>query len=130
MLIGELARAAGVNLQTVRYYERLGLILPDHRSSGGYRHYGAPELARLQRIKQAQRLGFKLAEVRAIFASGDVASLRRALRSAGERKARELEARIAEMRAIRRRLLSELESCGCGGGTPCAFEEVPSILEQ
>lgn len=77
---------------------------------------------RLRRIKQAQRLGFKLAEVRVIFASADVASLRQALRSAGERKARELEARIDELTAIRRRLLSELESCGCRGDTPCTFE--------
>ena len=122
MLIGELARAAGVNVQTVRYYERLGLVLPGHRSSGGYRRYGPQELVRLRRIKQAQRLGFKLAEVRAIFGSGDVVSLRQALRSAGERKARELEARIDELTAIRRRLLSELEGCGCGGGTPCVFE--------
>ncbi len=52
----------------------------------------------------------------------DVASLRKALRSAGERKARELEARIDELTAIRRRLLSELESCGCRGSTPCTFE--------
>jgi MerR family mercuric resistance operon transcriptional regulator len=124
MLIGELARAAGVNVQTVRYYERLGLVLPDHRSAAGYRHYGPQEIARLRRIKQAQRLGFKLAEVRTIFASRDVVSIRKALRSAGERKAQELEARIDELNAIRQRLLSELESCGCGVGSPCTFESM------
>jgi DNA-binding transcriptional MerR regulator len=123
MLIGELAKAAGVNVQTVRYYERLGLVLPHDRSSTGYRRYGPRELARLRRIKQAQRLGFKLAEVRDAFAGADPASIGRVLRSAGERKAQELEAKIDELRAIRQRLLSELEGCGCGDGALCRFVE-------
>jgi len=123
MLIGELAKAAGVNVQTVRYYERLGLVVPHDRSSTGYRRYGPQELVRLQRIKQAQRLGFKLAEIRDAFAGADRASIGRVLRSAGERKARELEARIDELHAIRQRILSELERCGCGDGAACRFVE-------
>jgi len=123
MLIGELARAAGVNVQTVRYYERLGLVLPDGRSASGYRRYGPRSLVKLQRIKQAQRLGFKLAEIRDAFAGADRASIGRVLRSAGERKARELGARIDALHAIRQRILSELERCGCGDGAPCRFVE-------
>ena len=121
MLIGELARAAGVNVQTVRYYERLGLVLPDGRSSSGYRRYGPRTLVKLQRIKQAQRLGFKLAELRAIFRGGDSDAIAGVLRAAAVRKAQELQTRIDELRATQQRLLGELERCGCGDGAPCTF---------
>ncbi|HEV8238740.1 MAG TPA: MerR family transcriptional regulator [Thermoanaerobaculia bacterium] len=120
MLIGKLAKTAGVNVQTLRYYERIGLLCPDRRSASGYRHYDERALARLERIKQAQRLGFRLAEVRTILAADD-GSMVRVLRSAAEKKARELQARIDELRAAQRTLLVELERCRCDQGSPCAF---------
>lgn len=125
MLIGELAKAAGVNVQTVRYYERLGLVLPDGRTASGYRKYGPRTLLRLQRIKQAQRLGFKLAELRAIFRRSDSDAIAGVLRAAAARKAQELQARIDDLRAIQLRLLGELERCGCGEGAPCSFVVTP-----
>jgi len=125
MLIGELAKAAGVNVQTVRYYERLGLVVPHDRSSTGYRRYGPQELVRLQRIKQAQRLGFKLAELRAIFRGGDSLAIAGVLRAAATRKAQELQARIDDLRATQQQLLGELERCGCGEGAPCTFVASP-----
>jgi DNA-binding transcriptional MerR regulator len=121
MLIGELARAAGVNVQTVRYYERVGLVLPDGRTSSGYRRYGPGSLLRLRRIKQAQRLGFKLAELRAIFRGGDSDAIAGVLRAAAVRKAQELQTRIDDLRAIQQRLLGELDRCACGEGAPCTF---------
>lgn len=63
MLIGELAFRAGVNVQTVRYYERRGLLREPKRTSSGYRHYPAESLERLQFIKRAQELGFTLEEI-------------------------------------------------------------------
>ena len=125
MLIGELARAAGVNVQTVRYYERLGLVLPDGRSASGYRRYGPRTLLKLQRIRQAQRLGFKLAELRAIFRGGDSLAIAGVLRAAATRKAQELQARIDDLRATQQRLLGELERCRCGEGAPCTFVASP-----
>ena len=125
MLIGELARAAGVNVQTVRYYERVGLVLPDGRTPNGYRSYGPRTLVKLQRIKQAQRLGFKLAELRAIFRQRDADAIAGVLRAAAARKAQELQARIDDLRATQQRLLSELERCGCGDGSPCTFVASP-----
>lgn len=121
MLIGELAKAASVNVQTVRYYERLGLVLPDGRTASGYRQYGPRTLVKLQRIKQAQRLGFKLGELRPIFRDRNADAIAGALRAAAARKAQELQSRIDELRAVQQRLLGELESCGCGDGTPCTF---------
>ena len=66
--ISELARAAGVGISTVRFYERRGLVTPTARTHGGYRHYDPEALRRLKFIRRAQRLGFTLAEVEQILA--------------------------------------------------------------
>ncbi|MEU0880175.1 MerR family transcriptional regulator [Lentzea sp. NPDC005914] len=68
MRISELARAAGVGISTVRFYERRGLVTPTARTHGGYRHYDPEALRRLKFIRRAQRLGFTLAEVEQILA--------------------------------------------------------------
>jgi MerR family transcriptional regulator, mercuric resistance operon regulatory protein len=60
---GQLADAAGVNLQTLRYYERRGLLDPPDRTSGGHRLYPAESLTLLRIIKTAQRFGFTLDEI-------------------------------------------------------------------
>lgn len=61
--IGELATAAGVNSQTIRYYERRGILPEPPRSAAGYRQYDAEMLARLRFIRRAQELGFSLEEI-------------------------------------------------------------------
>jgi len=63
MTIGALARAAGVNVETVRYYERRGLLAAPQRTSSGYRQYDHEALWRLQFVARAKRLGFTLAEI-------------------------------------------------------------------
>lgn len=60
MTIGELARAAGVPVSTIRYYERAGLLAAAERSESGYRHYGAAELERLRLLRMAQNVGLTL----------------------------------------------------------------------
>jgi hypothetical protein len=62
--IGALAQAAGVNLETIRFYQRRGLLIEPERPQGGVRRYGEPELARVRFIKSAQRLGFSLDKVK------------------------------------------------------------------
>lgn len=61
--IGALAEAAGVNVETIRFYQRKGLMPEPEKPYGSIRRYGAPELARVRFIKSAQRLGFSLDEV-------------------------------------------------------------------
>lgn len=61
--IGQLARHADVNVQTVRYYERRGLVLPASRRDSGYREFGVQDVRRLRFIKRAQGLGFSLDEI-------------------------------------------------------------------
>lgn len=64
--IGRAAKAAGVSVQAVRYYERLGLLPTAHRTPAGYRVYGSEAVDRLRFIKQAQALGFSLDQIREI----------------------------------------------------------------
>jgi DNA-binding transcriptional MerR regulator len=61
--ISELARAAGVGISTVRFYERRGLVTPTTRTNGDYRHHDHEALRRLKFVRRAQRLGFTLSEV-------------------------------------------------------------------
>ncbi len=63
LTIGKLARLAAVNVQTVRYYERIGLVRPDARRDSGYRLYTEEAARRIRFIKHAQQLGFSLAEI-------------------------------------------------------------------
>ncbi len=64
--IGQVAKGAGVSVQAVRYYERLGLLPPTHRTPAGYRIYGPESVDRLRFIRQAQSLGFSLDEIKEI----------------------------------------------------------------
>jgi Hg(II)-responsive transcriptional regulator len=68
MQIGELARSAGVPIDTVRYYERHGILPAPHRRPSGYRSYGADDVARLRFIRRAKALGFTLEEIHDLLA--------------------------------------------------------------
>ena len=68
MRIGELARAAGVNVQTLRFYEREGLLRPPERSASGYRCYASADLRRVRDIRGLQAVGFTLEDIRALIA--------------------------------------------------------------
>jgi DNA-binding transcriptional MerR regulator len=110
--IGRLAREAGVNRETLRYYERLGLLSPDERTSAGYRLYRARGAERLRFIKRAQGFGFSLEEIR------ELLSLRpRSARACSrvmamlDRKLEELARQIAEMRRFRKELSSYRFRC-------------------
>src|SRR5262245_65197075 len=62
--IGELARRSGVNIETIRYYERIGLLPRPWRTASGYRHYGEVDVRRLAFIRRSRELGFSLEQVR------------------------------------------------------------------
>ena len=64
--IGALAQAAGVNLETIRFYERSGLLPAPQRSAAGYRHYQAMDVRRLRFIRRGRELGFSLEEIRSL----------------------------------------------------------------
>ncbi len=71
MHIGELAKQVGVNVQTVRFYERQSLLPEPHRTESGYRQYAKDDVRRLQFVRQAKALGFSLDEIRKILRTRD-----------------------------------------------------------
>jgi len=108
--IGQLARAAGVGVQAVRYYERIGLLLPATRGPNGYRLYGSDAPERLLFIKQAQSLGFTLDEIREILRlKHQGQSPCNCVRDLLTRKLDHLEHEMARLRRFRRDLRRTLQ---------------------
>ncbi len=119
---GELADAAGVNLQTLRYYERRGLLAEPQRSPGGHRVYPPQALTVLRVIKTAQRLGFTLDEVADLVDLGTHRHDRRADSSLQRRaatKLTEIELKIADLQVIAESLRVAL-AAGCDDLATCA----------
>lgn len=118
---GEVARAAGVNPQTLRYYERRGLLAVPDRTLGGHRVYPPETVTMLRVIKAAQRLGFSLDEVADLLEAGTHRHGRHpvslAARAAG--KLDEVEAKIADLEIIRDTLRAAL-TAGCDDLLTCA----------
>jgi MerR family mercuric resistance operon transcriptional regulator len=110
MRAGELAAAAGVNLQTLRYYERRGLLPEPQRTLGGHRQYPRDAVLRLAMIKSLQRLGFTLAEVAQLMRVGGRRD--RNLRARADAKIAEVDRRIAELAEVRAALVHARDA-GC-----------------
>lgn len=119
MRIGQLARTAGVAIDTVRYYERVGLLAPAGRLASGYRRYGDAELKRLRFIRRAKALGFSLEDIAELLSLGersDVASIR----AVAARKQAQIDARIAELERVRDGLHTLVAACpGHGRAEAC-----------
>ena len=119
MGIGALAKKAGVKIDTVRYYERSGLLAPRTRLASGYRRYTDLELSRLRFIRRAQMLGFKLKEVRELLAVSAQRDVGRVRRSA-QMKLADVEARIAALERVRHGLSTLIAACpGHGRAEDC-----------
>ena len=115
MRIGELARRAGVSVQTVRYYEGRGLMPEPDRARSGYRQYDLSDVSRLRFIRRAQELGFTLAEI------GDLLALRldpstgpEDLRGRVREKMRGLDEKLSDLERIRSALKHLLHECEAG----------------
>lgn len=119
MTIGRLAKAAGVNVETIRYYQRRGLIGEPHKPPGGHRRYAMAVLDQIAFIRRAQQLGFSLAEVKELLDHSGGKSLRET-RAIAERKYENLELHIAQLEKMRKRLktLIERSKKAKGGGDP------------
>jgi len=103
--VGELAERAGVGVQTLHYYERLGLLPKPDRSASNYRLYPADAIRRVQFIKKAQSLGFTLEEIKEILGlRGQGRAPCRCVADVGKKHLQELDARIAALQKFRREL--------------------------
>ncbi|TDR45642.1 MerR family transcriptional regulator [Tahibacter aquaticus] len=117
--IGELAKRAGVAIDTVRYYERGQLLAPAQRSASGYRHYTQTELKRLHFIRRAKSLGFSLEDIRTLLALSDNADIAQVKRAAIDKLA-DVDQRITELTRIRTGLQTLITACpGHGRADAC-----------
>lgn len=117
--IGEVAGRAGVNIQTLRYYERRGLLEEPERSSSGYREYPSEAVRLIRFIKRAQDLGFTLGEIEELIALRDGKGRRRSeVRALAETKMRDIDKKLAQLQAMRSALYGLVESCACRDGRP------------
>ncbi|WP_433306229.1 MerR family transcriptional regulator [Actinoplanes sp. CA-030573] len=121
---GEVAELAGVNIQTLRYYERRGLLAEPARSLGGHRLYPPDTVALLTVIKAAQRLGFTLDEVADLLATGRRHHPAPDLRRRAIDKITEIDAKIADLTAIRT-ALAEVVDARCDSLTNCTCADCP-----
>ena len=106
--IGRLAKAAGVNVETIRYYQRRGLIAEPHKPPGGHRRYPPVVMEQIAFIRRAQQLGFSLAEVKSLLDLSDGRNLK-ATRLIAEKKHANLELHIAQLTRMRRKLRSLID---------------------
>lgn len=115
LTIGRLAQAAEVNVETVRYYQRRGLMREPARPMGSVRRYSSDDVKRIRFIKRAQQLGFTLEEVTNLLALEDGRSCRETERLA-EQKLALVEARMVDLRKLRGTLKELIGRCEAGGG--------------
>ena len=116
--IGGLAKAAGVGVETVRYYQRRGLLPEPPRPLGEVRRYGEEDVRRLRFIRSAQAAGFTLNEIGELLAL-DAADDRARARALAQARVAALEARIAELRNARDALAGLATACASKRGGPC-----------
>lgn len=124
MKIGELARSTGTKVETIRFYEKVGLLPAPDRTEGNYRDYSQSHLARLSFVRRARDLGFTLDQVRALLTLADD---RDQPCSAVDVVAREhlgqIDQKIADLQALRRELGGLISQCGQGAISDCRIIE-------
>ena len=113
--IGTLAQRTGVHLETIRYYQRRGLVGEPERPPGGIRHYTEDHVRRLRFIRQAQELGFSLDEVGDLLKLEDGAHCREA-RTLGERRLADVRRKLADLQRIESALAALVGRCGSAKG--------------
>ena len=119
--VGEIARQAGVNLQTIHYYERQGLLPRPPRTESNYRVYPQDAVRRVQFIKRAQELGFTLKEIKELLSLRAAPRARCAdVRSRAQAKVRSIDEKMHTLQAMRRALSKLIGECsGKGPVTQC-----------
>jgi MerR family copper efflux transcriptional regulator len=121
LTIGKLAHAAGVGIDTVRFYERAGLLDKPRRTASGYRLYDGADVARLRFIRRAKALGFSLEEIAELLRLNDGGGRRGAVRALAGQRLAEIEQKLTELSRMRdtlRQLVSRCHGDGPLGGCP------------
>jgi Cu(I)-responsive transcriptional regulator len=127
LAIGDLARMTGTKVETIRYYERIGLLPAPARTSGNYRTYGPAQLARLSFIRRSRDLGFPLEQVRALLGLADDQKRDCAgVDIIAREHLAEVERKISDLTALRRELRDLIGQCSHGTVAECRIIEALS----
>ncbi len=127
LTIGRVARRAGVNVETIRYYQRIGLVEAPERPARGYRHYPPAVVDRIRFIKRAQDLGFRLDEIGELLSLTDGCCT--PARAIAEKRLEDIRRRIEDLLSMREALTGLVEACReneDGGEGRCAIIEALS----
>jgi len=125
LAIGTLAKRTGTKVQTIRYYEQIGLLPEPGRTEGGQRRYGDDDLDRLAFIRHARQLGFTLEAIRELLELSDNPGRSCAdVDRIAHRQLKEVEARIARLEALRKELKRMLRECSRDTVSDCRVLEV------
>ena len=119
LTIGKLAAAEGVGVETVRYYQRRGLLRQPERRGSGYRDYSESDRGRLVFIRRARRLGFSLAQIADLLGPAEANSAAEIARAA-QAKLADVDQQLSELELLRCRLRRLLHVCEHGSGQDCA----------
>ncbi|WP_375263143.1 helix-turn-helix domain-containing protein [Palleronia sp.] len=125
LTIGSLAKKTGTKVQTIRYYEQIGMMPEPGRTAGGQRRYGDPELDRLAFIRHARQLGFPLEAIRELLDLSDQPD--RPCHEAdaiARRQLKQVEQRLARLEALRTELKRMVHECSGGQTADCRVLEV------
>jgi Cu(I)-responsive transcriptional regulator len=122
--IGQLAKATGTAVETVRYYEKIGLLPAPPRTSGNYRSYGDDALQRLSFARRARDLGFSLDQVRALLSLADDRNRSCAeVDALASRQLATVDQKIADLQALRHELAGLIDQCSRGTVANCLILE-------
>lgn len=116
--IGAFASSAGVNVETIRFYQRKGLLNEPERPYGSIRRYGDAEVQRVKFVKSAQRLGFSLDEIAELLKLEDGTQCREA-QGLAERKLQDVQLKLQDLRRIQTALDTLVKRCRAARGTVC-----------
>ena len=119
--IGKVAKQAGISVETIRFYERKGLLQEPQRKESGYRQYQEEDVRKLVFIQHAKNLGFSLNEIRDLMSlQADSKSTSREVKNMAENKLQDIEEKIKMLQRMRRTLKHLVDKCpGKGPTTEC-----------
>lgn len=124
LTIGHLAKETGTKVETIRFYEKIGVLPQPERTGGNYRAYDRSHLNRLSFIRRARELGFSLDQVRALLALADDHSQScAAIDAIANEHRRDVERKICDLQALKAELDNLIDQCGCGTVAECRIIE-------
>jgi MerR family mercuric resistance operon transcriptional regulator len=129
LAIGELSRRTGVNIETIRYYERIGLLAMPIRSNGGYRLYGPADVQRLTFIRRSRELGFSLDEIRTLLDLARGEKSCEHVRAITLHHAAEVRRKIADLERLERALAAMAALCDTAPPDRCPIIDALAASE-